>query len=205
MSGGETATLRRPYYTLTNLGYGDLHPEMMLSPRVAPQMIGLGLLDAIPAADILAGVDPDDADGDGIAGRAPIVMSSEYSVPKLGRFGLKAGQPSIWEQSASAFAGDVGISTTLPPAGFGDCAQAQTKCRTAPNDNTPDKDNVEIGDMGPELVSLYSANLGVPARRDVSAPQLLRGKQVFYETGWIACHTPKHATHRLDGRPIGVP
>ncbi|MEL6919546.1 MAG: di-heme oxidoredictase family protein, partial [Pseudomonadota bacterium] len=78
LSGGETAALRKPTYDLSNLGYGPLHQDAKFSVRVAPQMIGLGLLDAIPAADILALADPDDADGDGISGRAQIVMSREY-------------------------------------------------------------------------------------------------------------------------------
>ena len=201
LSGGETASLRTPQYDLTNLGYGPLHPEVMISPRIAPQMIGLGLLDALPAADILALADPTDADGDGISGRPQIVMSSEYGVPMLGRFGLKAGKPSVWEQSAGACAGDIGISTTLFPAGSGDCTDLQTKCQAAPNGNTAIHDNAEIGDVGLELVSFYSSNLGVPARRDTGDPQVLRGKQVFYETGCISCHTPKHVTHRLDNQP----
>ena len=87
----------------------------MLSPRVAPQMIGLGLLEAIPAADILALADEDDADGDGISGRAQIVPSVEFGVPMLGRFGLKAGAPTVKEQSAGAFSGDMGLSTPLHP------------------------------------------------------------------------------------------
>ncbi|NRB01530.1 MAG: thiol oxidoreductase, partial [Rhodobacteraceae bacterium] len=91
LSGGETAWLRKPTYSAEDLGYGALHPEAMLSPRVAPQMIGLGLLEAIPAADILAGADPDDLDGNDISGRPNIVWSVEYDQPMLGRFGLKAG------------------------------------------------------------------------------------------------------------------
>ncbi|APX14087.1 di-heme oxidoreductase family protein [Tateyamaria omphalii] len=201
LSGGETASLRTPSYDLTNLGYGPLHPDAMISARVAPQMIGLGLLDAIPAADILAKADPDDADGDGISGRAQIVMSQQYGVPMLGRFGLKAGKPSVWEQSAAAFSGDIGISTTLHPAGHGDCTETQSTCRAAPNGNTAVHDDAEIGDVGLELVSFYSSNLAVPARRDTGDPQVLRGKQMFYETGCISCHTPKHVTHRLDGQP----
>ena len=74
-------------------------------------MIGLGLLEAIPAADILANADPGDADGDGISGRPNIVWSVEYGRPMLGRFGLKAGAPTIRHQSAAAFAGDIGISS----------------------------------------------------------------------------------------------
>lgn len=201
LSGGETATLRKPDYTVTGLGYGPLHPDIMMSPRVAPQIIGLGLLDAVPAADILARADPDDADGDGISGRAQIVMSRAHGAPMLGRFGLKAGQPSILEQSASAFRGDMGISSPLFPDGFGECTAAQGACRAAPNGNTPIHDGAEIGAEGMALVTFYAANLGVPARRDVDDPQVLRGKQVFYETNCIACHTPKFVTHRMPAQP----
>ncbi|WP_258087696.1 di-heme oxidoredictase family protein, partial [Xenorhabdus bovienii] len=81
------------------------------------QMIGLGLLEAIPVQDLLAQADPDDADGDGISGRPNIVWSTEYGEPMMGRFGHKAGMPTIMEQSAAAFAGDIGISSPLYPAG----------------------------------------------------------------------------------------
>lgn len=141
LEGGEVVTLRKPTLALDNLGYGPLHPDTMTSARVAPQMIGLGLLDAIPAADILAQADPEDADGDGISGRPNIVWSSVYGTPMLGRFGVKAGEPSVWEQSAGAFHGDIGISTPLHPTGYGDCTEAQAACRAAPDGNTPDHDN----------------------------------------------------------------
>ncbi|MEP2641052.1 di-heme oxidoredictase family protein [Roseobacter sp.] len=201
LSEDETVSLRKPTLALTDLGYGPLHADVMTSARVAPQMIGLGLLDAIPSADILAGADPDDADGDGISGRPNIVWSEVYDQPMLGRFGLKAGMPSVWEQSAGAFHGDIGISTPLHTAGYGDCTANQTACRNAPDGNTPAHDNAEIGQIGLELVSFYSANLAVPARRDYDSPEVLRGKQVFYETGCTRCHTPKFVTHRLDDQP----
>ncbi|MEL7088326.1 MAG: di-heme oxidoredictase family protein, partial [Planctomycetota bacterium] len=57
------ASLRAPTHTAEDLGYGPLHPDAMLSPRVANPMIGLGLLEAIPVEDILARADPDDLDG----------------------------------------------------------------------------------------------------------------------------------------------
>ncbi len=201
LSGGESATLRAPAYALSDYGYGAPHPELMISPRVAPQMIGLGLLNAIPAADILALADPDDLDGDDISGRAQIVMSRAYDTPMLGRFGVKAGQPSVWEQSAAAFHGDIGISSTLFPTAYGDCTAQQSACRKAPDGNTAVHDNAEIGDEGLALVTFYSSNLGVPARRDVDDPQVLRGKKIFYETGCTSCHTPKFVTHRLTDQP----
>ncbi|WP_208352087.1 di-heme oxidoredictase family protein [Pseudaestuariivita rosea] len=200
LSGGEIAYLRKPTYTAANLGYGPLHPKAMLSPRVAPQMIGLGLLEAIPAADILANADPDDADGDGISGRPNIVWSAEYDQPMLGRFGLKAGKPTVREQSAAAFAGDIGISSPLFPGGYGECTPAQENCRAAPHGDS-DERGFEIDAEGLELVTFYSQNLAVPARRDVDAPEVLRGKKVFYDTGCIACHTPSFVTHRLVDQP----
>ncbi|WP_163849702.1 di-heme oxidoredictase family protein [Pseudooceanicola aestuarii] len=200
LSGGETASLRVPSYTAEDLGYGPLHPDAMLSPRVAPQMIGLGLLEAIPAADILALADPEDADGDGISGKANIVWSPEFEAPMLGRFGLKAGVPTVRHQSAAAFAGDIGISSPLFPAGHGECTPEQTTCVAAPHGDGDDR-VFEVDAEGLDLVTFYSRNLGVPARRDVDDPEVLRGKRVFHDTGCASCHQPAFVTHRLADQP----
>lgn len=200
LADGTEVSLRHPTYTAANLGYGPLHPEAMLSPRVAPQMIGLGLLEAIPAADILARADPEDLDGDGISGRPNIVWSFEYDQPMLGRFGLKAGNPTVMQQSAGAFAGDIGISNPLFPAGAGECTPAQAACQTAVHGDG-DARGTEIDALGMDLVAFYSRNLGVPARRNVDTPEVLRGKEVFYNTGCVSCHTPSFVTHRLADRP----
>lgn len=197
LSGGETASLRRPVWRAEALGYGPLPPDAMLSPRVAPQMIGLGLLEAIPTADILAQADPEDADGDGISGRASIVWSVEYDRPMLGRFGLKAGTPTVRAQSAGAFAGDMGLSNPLHPNEWGECTPAQTTCRAAPHGGAP----LEVEEEALALVTFYSRNLAVPARRDTGDPMVLKGKRLFYEIGCASCHKPKFVTHRLADRP----
>ncbi|MEX0304593.1 MAG: di-heme oxidoredictase family protein [Leisingera sp.] len=200
LNGGETTTLRRPSYTAANLGYGPLAEGAMLSPRVAPPMIGLGLLEAIPTADILAYADEDDANGDGISGRANLVWSHEFNRIMLGRFGLKASTPTVHQQSAGAFSGDIGISTPLFPAHAGECTGLQTACQTAPHGGG-DSRETEIDQPNMDLVTFYSRNLGVPARRNTAAPKVLRGKQVFYDTGCTSCHVPKYVTHRLENRP----
>ncbi|MGV8952024.1 MAG: di-heme oxidoredictase family protein [Cypionkella sp.] len=197
LAGGEVAHLRAPTYAAEDLGYGPLAPDAMLSPRMAPQMIGLGLLEAIPAADILAGVDEDDADGDGISGRANIVMSAEFGKPLLGRFGWKAGQPSVREQSAAAFSGDMGLSTSLHPDAWGDCTTAQPDCRRALDGSTGNDDGLEVSTQAMDLVTFYSQNLGVPARRNPADPQVLAGKAQFNALGCASCHTPKFVTARL--------
>jgi len=200
LSGGEIATLRRPSYSAQELGYGPLHPDAMLSPRVAPPMIGLGLLETIPAADILARVDEDDSNHDGISGRANLAWSNEFDQVMLGRFGLKAGQPTLHQQSAAAFSGDIGISTPLFPDPWGECTPAQDACRAARHGDG-DTRVTEIDQPNMDLVTFYSRNLAVPARRNLHDPQVLRGKQMFYDNGCTACHRPKYVTHRLTDRP----
>ena len=200
LNRGGTATLRRPSYRAADLGYGPLADGAMLSPRVAPPMIGLGLLEAIPAAGILAHADEEDADGDGISGRANLVWSREFNRIMLGRFGLKAGAPTVHQQSAGAFSGDIGISTPLFPAHAGECTGLQTACQTAPHGGG-DSRETEIDQPNMDLVTFYSRNLGVPARRNTGDPQVLRGKQVFYDSGCASCHVPKYVTHQLADRP----
>jgi CxxC motif-containing protein (DUF1111 family) len=200
LADGTDVSLRHPTYQAADLGYGPLHPDAMLSPRIAPQMIGLGLLEAIPAADILVHADPDDLDGDGISGRPNIVWSAAYDQPMLGRFGLKAGAPTVEEQSAAAFAGDIGISSPLFPAGAGECTAAQELCQNAIHGDGDDR-GTEIDAKGLDLVTFYSRNLAVPARRGADDPKVLQGKQVFYETGCTSCHTPSYVTHRLEDQP----
>jgi CxxC motif-containing protein (DUF1111 family) len=201
LAGGETVTLRRPLWRADALGYGPLAPGAMLSPRVAPPMIGLGLLEAIPAADIVARADPEDRDGDGVSGRASVVWSLEFDRPMLGRFGWKAGNPTVKAQSAGAFAGDMGLSSSLHPDGWGECMPAQAGCRTAVHGGDAAHAGLEVDDPALELVAFYARNLAVPARRDVDAPEVLRGKALFHAAGCAACHTPTHVTHRLTDRP----
>jgi CxxC motif-containing protein (DUF1111 family) len=196
LGDGEVVSLRRPAYGVEDAAYGPIDPATMISPRVASQMIGLGLIEAVPEADVLALADPDDADGDGISGRPNIVWSAAAGRPMLGRFGHKAGEASIRDQASAAFAGDIGISTSLHPDGSGDCTEAQAACRGLPVGGEPEADDTVL-----DLVTFYSRNLAVPARRDPGDRQVLKGKRVFYAAGCPACHQPKFVTDRLDGQP----
>jgi CxxC motif-containing protein (DUF1111 family) len=202
LADGTTVSLRAPTYSFADPVYGPPAEGLMLSPRVAPQMIGLGLLEAIPAADILALADEGDANGDGISGRPQIVPSVEFGVPMLGRFGLKAGAPTVREQSAGAFSGDMGLSNPLHPDPAGDCTALQPTCQAAPAGQEDGvRGGLEVDGESLDLVTFYSRNLGVPERRDLDNPAVLKGREVFHTTGCQSCHTPKHVTHRLDGRP----
>jgi CxxC motif-containing protein (DUF1111 family) len=196
LADGEIVSLRAPRYAIADPAYGPLHPEVMLSPRVAPPMIGLGLLEAVAAEDILAAADPDDADRDGISGRPNRVWDLASGQVRLGRFGWKAGEPSIAQQSGLAMAGDIGIGNPTAPAPFGDCTAAEAACRAAPDGNSPQYDELEAPQEVMDQIVFYSRHLAVPARRAVNDPAVLAGKRLFYEAGCTGCHRPKLATRR---------
>jgi CxxC motif-containing protein (DUF1111 family) len=188
---GTEVELRKPTLNITQLGYGPMHPDTRFSARIAPPMIGLGLLEAIPEEAILANADAQAKEKNGIAGRPNRVWDDAQQKTVLGRFGWKAGQPNLNQQNVHAFSGDMGLTTSLRP--IDDCTDAQTACKTAPNGNGPDGEP-EVSDNILRLVLFYSRNLAVPARRDVNAPQVLAGKNLFYQTGCQSCHTPKYTT-----------
>lgn len=180
---GTPYSLRRPVYTFTDLPYGPMHAQVLFSPRVAPAMIGLGLLEAVPEADIVALADEDDADGDGISGRPNYVWDVEHQAVTLGRFGWKANQPDLLQQTAGAFNGDIGITSRLFPAD--DCTAAQASCIESASGGAP-----ELLDAFLDDVTFYARTLAVPGRRAWDDPAVLAGKQRFADIGCAACHTP---------------
>jgi len=196
LGDGTEVPMRRPSYSVTELAYGPMDVTTTLSPRVTPAMIGLGLVEQIHPADILALADPDDADGDGISGRANIVRDPATGALALGRFGWKAQNPTIRAQVASAFSGDIGISTPDHPDPWGDCTEAQADCRAAPRGVQQRLGDTEAPDPVLDLVTFYSQHLAVPVRRDVDDPEVLRGKEMFHSLGCAGCHTPKFVTRK---------
>jgi CxxC motif-containing protein (DUF1111 family) len=183
---GEPYELLRPSYAITELSSGPMQDDTELSPRVAPAMIGLGLLEAIPLARLEQLADPDDADGDGISGRINRVWDVRAGDLAAGRFGWKAEQPTVLQQSAGAFNGDIGITSSLFLAG--DCTKAEP-CNDATNGGEP-----EIDDALLERVGIYSRLLAVPFRTRWKGGELEAGRALFHQTGCASCHAPSHTT-----------
>ena len=187
LGDGTQVELRKPRLQISQLGYGEMHADTLFSARVAPPMIGLGLLEAIPESAILAGEDPQDRDGDGIRGVANRVWDDARGATVLGRFGWKAGQPNLNQQNVHAFSSDMGLTTRLLP--HDECTAAQADCRAMPHGGEP-----EVSDNILASVLFYTRNLAVPARRDVDALEVRRGKQLFVDAGCAKCHTPSFVT-----------
>jgi CxxC motif-containing protein (DUF1111 family) len=158
-------------------------------------------VEAIPEADIRALADAQGTNKDGISGRTNEVWSESKKSVQLGRFGWKAGQATILDQSASAAAGDIGLSNPLAPHPAGDCTETQTACLSAPNGNSERLGGFELSAELLDLVTFYSQNLAVPARREASDATVLKGKALFHSAGCATCHQPSFTTGTVEGQP----
>lgn len=183
-------SLRKPTYTFSNLAYGTMANDIMISPRVANQMVGMGLLEAIEVSSIQAYIDELDTDGDGISGKANMVYDVENNTTALGRFGWKSGHPTVRQQVAGAFIGDIGITSSLFPGE--NHTSLQTDCHTVPNGNN--SNGYELDDQTLDRVVLYSSSLAVPGRRNWKDQEVLEGKVLFMEAGCQKCHVQKFVT-----------
>lgn len=187
---GTTYSLRNPTYTFHDLAYGNLDNNLLFSPRVANQMVGMGLLDAIEISAIKAFVDESDVDGDGISGKANLVYNRATNSMDLGRFGWKAGQPNVRQQVAGAFVGDLGITSNLFLEE--NHTNLQTDCQNVPNGNN--SNGYELDDQTLDRVELYSSTLAVPGRREWKSQEVLEGKVLFLKANCQKCHVQKYTT-----------
>jgi CxxC motif-containing protein (DUF1111 family) len=191
---GEKFSLRQPRYVISDLKYGDLGKDVMVSPRVAPAMIGLGLLQSVPDETLLALADPDDADGDGISGRTNEVWDSLAGKKSLGRFGWKANQPTLRQQNAGAAVGDIGIATSM--AEGQNCTAAQPDCVKAIDGGAP-----EMSDEFLDKLTLYTMTIAVPAQRNADDPVVKQGEALFRAMGCASCHMPTLQTRSVKDFP----
>jgi CxxC motif-containing protein (DUF1111 family) len=172
---GSPFELLRPRYVLSQWGYGDPGPGLVHGARVAPHIVGLGLLEAIPEAALSANADPEDRNGDGISGRAHHVDG------RIGRFGWKATQADVASQTAAALVNDMGITSPLHPEEA--LTPRQRDAFTFVSGGSP-----EISPRNFDLLVLYTRALAVPAQRDAEDPQVVAGAVHFERFGCSQCH-----------------
>jgi CxxC motif-containing protein (DUF1111 family) len=191
---GTTYELRNPTYTFTEQQYGTLS-GVETSPRIGTQTIGLGLIDALPDSEILKFVDEFDTNNDGISGRANYAYDIESNSQKLGKYGWKANVATLKQQVASAFHGDMGLTSSLFTEN--NCPEPQQDCFDAPNGG-----ELEVSDTQLERVTFYQATLAVPNRRNFQEESVLKGKVLFNEVNCISCHATNQKTASSEFTPL---
>ncbi|OGE23471.1 MAG: hypothetical protein A3J42_03020 [Candidatus Dadabacteria bacterium RIFCSPHIGHO2_12_FULL_53_21] len=179
---GTEYSLRIPVYNPAD-PYIPPPVGMLLSPRIAPPIFGIGLLEAIPEDEILANADPADEDGDGISGRPNMVWNLETGQTALGRFGWKANTPTAFQQAAEAYNQDMGITNPLVPD---ESCLGQTQC-----DGIDDDPEIPFDTL--DDAAFYVQTLAVPARREFDT-ESRRGEKLFEQAGCSSCHIPVHTT-----------
>lgn len=187
---GTEYRLQKPIYTFPEQNYGPLGDDAMVSPRIAPFMIGMGLLDAITEEDMLAYADPEDKDGDGISGKANKVWSVEFNKYMLGKYGWKAETPTLNHQGMDAAVNDMGITNPLFPAQ--NCTAGQVDCLAALEGTT--NAPYEMTEAQMDQVTTYLEFLGVPGRDYLDNPDVVRGEKLFKDTGCESCHRETFVT-----------
>jgi CxxC motif-containing protein (DUF1111 family) len=189
---GEKLMLRKPRLRIEKLNFGPLGPEVMYSLRMAQPTYGLGLLEAVSEADILAVAEQQKSQG--VNGRPNYVWDGIGKRVALGRFGWKSNQPSIKQQIAAAFHGDIGV--TSPLFDKENCPPVQKDCAFQPPGNQP-----ELIDINWEELEFWTQALAVPARRNVGDPGYARGEQLFAQAQCAVCHVPEMKAGTLPGLP----
>ncbi|MEM8684523.1 MAG: di-heme oxidoredictase family protein [Pseudomonadota bacterium] len=161
------------------------HSLDAFSVRIAPALLGMGLLESISLAQIEALEDPDDRDGDGISGRIHWVQDP-VGDRRAGRYGWKAEQASVRSQTAAAFAQDIGISN--PVYRYQNCAAGQTACFEQ-LDGNDEVEGVEIVTPLFDRVVYFTAHIAPPTAGAMT-PRVQRGWKTFRKVGCDGCHTP---------------
>jgi CxxC motif-containing protein (DUF1111 family) len=161
LADGKTVTLTRPFYRVTAAG-----AAVAQSARVAPALVGLGLLEAIDEGTLALRADPEDCDRDGISGRSSVVKDAA-GARRIGRFGWKAERADLPAQVAEDSVESVGLATAAS-AGPGGA--------------------VELTDDELAKLATYVRLGGVPPQRNAADPGVVAGEQLFHALGCVGCH-----------------
>ena len=186
---GQGYSLRRPRFAVAEPAYGPFPADLETSPRLPPPVIGLGLVEALSEADLLARADPEDADGDGISGRANYVVDPEDGKRKIGRFGWKAGAATLRQQTAGALSSDMGVTSPVFPRP--NCPTAEPLCQAHATAGDP-----EISEADLRSLVFYMRLLSPAGRRGTADARVVRGAELFEDIGCAACHTVQMTSGR---------
>ncbi len=181
---GTPYELRKPTYEFYDEQFGSL-AGVMTSPRVGTQTIGFGFVDALTEQQLLANADENDADKDGISGKANYVWNVRANKLTIGKFGWKANAPTLEQQIAGALSGDMGMSTSIFPKQ--NCPSEQQDCNDYVTANNMEN-QIDFSDERLRQITFYQATLAVPERRNVRDRDVLKGKGLFHDMKCIKCH-----------------
>jgi len=184
LADGTIVYLRKPIFNVTNT-YIPFPDNALLSPRIAPPVFGLGLLELISDTDLINSQDINDSNGDGISGKLNYVWNPLTQQTEIGKFGWKANTPNLLIQCATAYVEDMGITNSVFPFETG---------HDQSNGNDHLNDDTELSDEILHNAVFYTRTLAVPAPRNIADLDVRKGAKLFADLQCATCHTPKQQT-----------
>ena len=186
---GTKVTLKQPQDGLKNklrdLQYGEIHKDVSITNRLAPALVGLGLLEQLSDEQILENQDINDTNNDGISGKANIVYSPKHSDFRIGRYTYKASAPSVFHQSAAAANNDMSLTNLFFPNE--NCTKMQKECKDAPKGRSFDEESFfDLPTARLNAITFYISSLKIPK----SIITQKNGEKLFESIGCVKCHTP---------------
>lgn len=182
---GSSIELRKPKVRLEKLNFGPLVKDVMTSLRNSQAIFGLGYIEAISESDILALAEGQKTQG--LNGRPNYVRDDIQDKMSIGRFGWKANQPSIRQQLAAAFLGDIGTTSSLYTKQ--NCTPAQKECLAA-----KESGKAELREELLESLTFWISSLDAPLPRDQNNPAVQHGEKLFSAVKCAQCHVPELKT-----------
>lgn len=188
---GQTLTLTRFVPKLSQLNYGALAPDTRIGLRQAPALVGLSLVTQLDEHSLLAHADPEDSNGDGISGRIHYVYDKQTGKLAVGKYGWRASQPTLLQQTADAAANDMGLTNPLYPKEL--CTQSQTACQQAPTGRLTPMGNLDLPMLRLQAIRDYLTSFKAPTAV-LNSQQAKRGQRLFGQIGCSQCHVNQMTT-----------
>ncbi|MFL2666967.1 MAG: di-heme oxidoredictase family protein [Burkholderiales bacterium] len=193
LADGEMVSMRKPIIRIENLNFGPIGATVMTSLRNTQAVFGMGFLEAVPEATLIRLAE--DQKKQGLNGRLNRVYDDTLKKTVVGRFGWKANQPSIRQQIAVAFIGDIGVNSSLYPDE--NCPKVQTICRAMAPGNQP-----ELLDYNLEQMTFWHAALAPPPTRNSGSEEVVLGERLFEQAKCSGCHLPELRTGNYPLLPL---
>ncbi len=178
----------------------------VVARRIPIPLFGSGLVEAIPDDAVKALEDPDDGNGDGVSGRAAIVVDVATGNERVGRFGWKAQHATLLAFGADAYRNEMGITNDLFPTETASGIAPET---LAVCDAVPDPEDGPEPLTGLRGIDAFEAFMKflAPIERGPTDTAAVRGESVFESVGCASCHVPvlmtgRHSNPVFDRRPV---
>lgn len=173
--------MRVPHYRLSGLSRGPLGRTTVIKPRLAPSLLGVGWLEAVPEAAIV---------GPGAPGTGVPAWDIYQGVRTLGRFGWQGGSVSIRDQTTKALAREMGLTSSDRP--HDDCTTFEMDCLRQPDGGSPEVADEIVADLVSFVRTLAVPDAPAPSRRGSG------GAEIFARIGCVDCHRPELPVDRLE-------